>query len=251
MKIYHWLIISCFLLKMPTIIWAQDATDIIQKSEEIRRGIESSEAEMTMTIVRPTWTRDMSLKAWSKGEDYALILVTAPARDKGNANLKRYKEIWSWVPRIERTVKLPPSMMSQSWMGSDFTNEDLVRENSIITDYHNRLLGDTIVLGRATYKIELIPKEEAAVIWGKVIMYIDKADYLQLRSEFYDEDLYLINIMQATEVGELGNRPFVIKMEMVPVEEEGKKTIMTYHDISFDENIPEAFFSIQNMKRIR
>lgn len=231
--------------------YSQDARTLIQKSEEVRRGIESSQANMTMRIVRPDWSREMSLKFWAKGDDYALILVTAPARDEGTATLKRDNEVWSWMPRIERTIKLPPSMMSQSWMGSDFKNDDLVRENSLIDDYTHRLLGKETLEGRVCYKIELIPKAEAAVVWGKVIMWIDQQDFLQLKSEFYDEDEILVNVMTGSDIRQMGGKTLATQMTLEPVEEEGHQTILIYHDIVFDQPIKESFFTVQNMKRVR
>lgn len=230
---------------------AQTALEIIEKAEEIRRGIKSAQAEITMTIVRPTWSREMSLKSWSKGDDFAMFLVTAPARDKGTANLKREKEVWSWSPRIERTIKLPPSMMSQSWMGSDFTNDDLVRENTFVNDYTHERLQDSVIDNRDCYKIQLSPKEDAAVIWGKVLIWVDKEHYIQMRSEFYDEDDYLINVMRGMEIQMMGGRMFATRLEMIPVEEEGQMTVMKYNSLSFDKNIPDNFFSVQNMKRLR
>jgi outer membrane lipoprotein-sorting protein len=231
--------------------FAQDAKEIIRESEKRFRGITSLEAEVTMTIVRPKWTREMSMKSWSKGSDYALILITGPERDKGTANLKRGREVWNWMPRIERSIKLPPSMMSQSWMGSDFTNDDLVREFSIVEDYTHKLGQDSVIEGKTCWKIILTPKEDAAVVWGKVVMFVSHEDYLQLRSEFYDEEGYLINIMQGSEIEARDGRQIVTKMEMIPVEEEGQKTVLKYGAMKFDQDIPDSFFSIQNMKKVR
>lgn len=231
--------------------YGQDAKEIIRRAEEVRRGVETSQAEMTMTIVRPDWTRSMSMKSWSKGDDYALMLITAPARDAGTATLKRGNEVWNWAPRIERTIKLPRSMMSQSWMGSDFTNNDLVQEVSIIDDYDHRVLKDSTVEGRSCWKVELIPHEDAAIVWGKIYSWIDKTDYLTLRSEFYDEDDYLINVMQSSNIRTMGGRTFATRLEMIPVEEDGHKTVMEYQSISFDGALTDDFFSVQNMKRVR
>lgn len=248
-RTYLFTLLSMVLLAGPA--FGQSAKDIIRQAENTRRGIESSQAEMTMTIVRPDWTREMSMKSWSKGDDYALMLVTAPARDAGMATLKRGNEVWNWVPRIERTIKLPRSMMSQSWMGSDFTNNDLVQEVSIIDDYDHRIVKDSTVEGRSCWKIELIPHEDAAVVWGKIYAWIDKADYLTLRNEFYDEDGYLINVMQSSNIQKMGGRTFATKLEMIPVEEEGHKTVLQYQNIQFDVAMDDDFFSVQNMKRLR
>ena len=228
---------------------AQTATQIIERANERMQG-ESSKAEMAMKIVRPNWERSVSFKSWSKGDDFSLILITAPARDEGTAFLMRENEIWNWLPDVNRTIKMPPSMMSQSWMGSDFSNNDLVRESSIVTDYNHTLLQDTTINGYDCYKIEMVPTPEAPIVWAKVHTYISKDEYLQLRSEFYDEDDYLIRIMNGSEVRELGGRLIPTKLEMIPVEEEGNKTIVTYQNLEFNIDISERFFSIQNMKRI-
>lgn len=230
---------------------AQDAKTILETSEQRRRGVQSSRAQMTMTIVRPTWQREMSLKSWSKGDDYALILVTAPANEKGTTTLKRGDEVWNWLPRVERTIKLPRSMMSQSWMGSDLSNDDLVNEISLVEDFDHRILQDTTLQGRTCWKIELIPHENVAVVYSKVIMYVDQRDYLQLRTEEYDEEDYLINVMTASEIQTMNGRPFATRIELIPMEEEGHKTILTYQEIAFNVDLSEQFFSVQNMKRIR
>lgn len=231
---------------------AQDLTarEIIKKSDEKLRG-ESSRGEMKMTIVRPAWTREMSMKMWSLGDDYSLILVTAPARDKGTAFLKRDKEIWNWQPTIDRVIKLPPSMMMQSWLGSDFTNDDLIRESSILEDYEHSLLGSEVIDGRDCYQIEMIPKEDAAVVWGKVIVWIDKVEFIQLRTEFYDEDDYLVNTMLGKDIKDLGGKQLASVLEVIPADEEGHMTRIEYISLVFDEPIKESFFSVQNMKRVK
>lgn len=226
------------------------AKEIVAKADQKMRG-ETSMGEMKMTIVRPTWQREVQMKSWSKGDDYGLILITAPARDKGAAFLKRGKEIWNWQPTIDRTIKLPPSMMMQSWMGSDFTNDDLVKQSSIVTDYEHTLLGSETVEGRQCYKIQLIPKEDAAVVWGKVIMWIDKQEYMQMKTEFFDEDGYLINTMTGKNIKLLGGKLLPAILEVQPADEPGNKTIVEYLTLEFEVPIDESFFSVQNMKRVR
>jgi len=191
------------------------------------------------------------MKSWNKNQDYSLILITGPARDKGMAFLKRGKEMWNWQPSIDRVIKMPPSMMMQSWMGSDFTNDDLVRQSSIVTDYTHKLLGDTTMLSRKCWKMELTPKEDAPVVWGKIEAYIDKKDYLQLLIKYYDEDEYLVNTMVLSDIKELGGRTLPTHMEMIPAENPDQKTVIDYVNRTFDTNQPDDFFSIQNLKRIR
>jgi outer membrane lipoprotein-sorting protein len=227
-----------------------DATAIVRKADEKLRG-KSSQAEMVMRIVRPTWQREIGLKSWSRGTDLGLILVTAPARDKGTAFLKRRREVWNWQPAIDRTIKLPPSMMLQSWMGSDFTNDDLVKESSAVEDYRHRLAGDTVVAGRPCHKIVMIPKEDAAVVWGKVISYIDKKDYLQLLTRFYDEDGELVNTMLGSQIRLMGGRLLPSRLEVRPADNPANRTIIEYRSLEFDMPLAEDFFSQQNLKRVK
>ncbi len=231
-------------------IQAQDATEIIRLSENHIRG-KSTKAEISIEVMRPKWSRTMDIKVWSLGADYSFILLEAPSRDKGTVFLKRDKEIWNWQPKIEKTIKLPPSMMMQSWMGSDFTNDDLVKESSILTDYTHKIIGDTILLERPCHIIELTPKSDAPVVWGKIRSFIDKKDFLQLSSEFYDEDGFLINQMMASKIKLFGEKLIPSVVVMTPVEEEGQKTILRYKSLTFDINIEENFFNKQNMKKIR
>jgi outer membrane lipoprotein-sorting protein len=243
------IVILCLLGSLGLI--GQEAIDIIRKSEENIRGINSAHSEMTIEIVRPKWTREMTLKSWSLGDELSLIVVTEPARDRGTAFLKRGKEVWNWVPSIERTIKLPPSMMSQSWMGTDFIYDDLVRESSNIKDYTHSLLPEETINGLACHQIELIPKPEAPVVWGKVILFIDMEHFIQMRAEMYDEDGYLINTINSSEIKEMGNRTVATRMELVPEEKEGHKTVMHMRNMEFDISIEESFFTQQNMKRIQ
>jgi outer membrane lipoprotein-sorting protein len=226
------------------------AREIVKKADEKSRG-KTLKSEMKMTIVRPGWKREMTLKSWGTGEEYGLILITGPARDKGTAFLKRKNEIWNWQPTIDRVIKLPPSMMSQSWMGSDFTNDDLVKESSIINDFEHKLLGSEVVDGRDCYKIEMLPKEEAAVVWGKVLTWIDKKDFMQLKTEFFDEEGYLVNTMYGKNVKLLGGKLLPSVLEVIPADEPGHKTIVEQVWLKFDEPIKADFFTVQNMKRVR
>jgi len=238
------------LLLFPTLCFSQTAYDIIKKSDEHIRGY-SNHAELSIEVIRPKWSRTIEVKTWSLGNEYSMILLLAPARDKGSVFLKRETEIWNWQPKIEKIIKLPPSMMMQSWMGSDFTNDDLIKESSVLKDYNHSLIGDTLIQNRDCYIIELIPKPEAAIVWGKIHSYIDKKDFLQLESRFYDEDGYLINKMEASEIKNLGGRLLPSIMVMTPVEEDGQQTTLRYKSIEFDLPLEASFFSKQNMKRLR
>lgn len=230
--------------------WGQTALEIIDKADKKMQG-NSSKTEMIMRIVRPDWTREIGIKGWAIGTEYSMMLITSPARDKGSATLKRENEIWNWQPSIDRVIKLPPSMMLQSWMGSDFTNDDLVKESSIVRDYTHTIDGDSTINGRDTWKIVLIPNEDAAVVWGRIEAYISKADYLQLLVRYYDEDDFLINTMVLSDIREIGGRIIPTHLEMIPAENPNQKTEILYKAMEFDIDLKPSFFSIQNMKRIR
>ena len=226
------------------------AKEIIQIADEKVRGT-YSEATIKMTIIRPDWSREMELKSWSKGEDYSLILVTAPARDKGVSFLKRDTEMWNWQPTIDRVIKMPPSMMSQSWMGSDFTNDDLARASSTVNDFEQKIIREEVVEERTCWVIELIPKEGVGVVWGKILSWVDQKDFIQMKTEFYDEDDYLVNTMSGKDITSLGGKLLPRVLEVVPAEEEGHMTKVEYVSLQFEKPIKDAFFSVQNMKRVR
>lgn len=226
------------------------AKDIVTKAENNIRG-RTSMMEMTIQIVRPSWTRNMSLKSWTKGEQYSLSVITEPAKDAGTVFLKRVKEIWNWVPSIERAVKLPPSMMAQSWMGTDFTNDDLVKASSRIEDYTHKIIGDSMIEGRKCWKIEMIPLPAAAVVWGKVDIWIDQKDYLELRLEFYDEDNKLVNTMLCSDIKTMGGRTIAAKLEMIPAGKKGQETVILYNKAVFDQPLNDDLFTAQNMKKVQ
>ena len=243
-------VITAIILMMALPSFGQTAKEIIKMADDKMQGV-SNKSVMKMTIVRPTWKREITMKGWALGRKYSLILITAPARDKGSAFLKRDNEMWNWQPSIDRVIKLPPSMMLQSWMGSDFTNDDLVKESSVVNDYDQTIEQDTVINGMECYKIKMIPHEDAAVVWGKVVVYIDKVNINQLLVYYYDEDDFLVSTMILSEIEEMGGRIIPTHLEMIPADEPENRTVIDYLDMEFDLKISESFFSLQNMKRIR
>jgi outer membrane lipoprotein-sorting protein len=226
------------------------AKEIVRKANDKLNG-ESSQGQMQMTIERPDWSREVSMKYWSKGTEFYMIYITAPARDEGQVCMKRYSDMWNWMPSIHRMIKLPPSMMSQSWMGSDFTNDDLVKMNSIVDDYDHEIIGSDTIHGYTCYKIKLVPHEDAAVVWGKIHLWISRESYYELRAEYFDEDGELVNIMTGSDIRQMGDRKLPAVMTMVPADKPGNKNIMEMVDVEFNVAISEDFFSQQNMKNIR
>lgn len=229
---------------------AEGALEIVQKSDQAMRG-DSSYTESTMEIIRPDWTRSMTMKSWTKGTDLSLVSVTAPAKDKGSASLKRQREMWNWVPSIERVIKIAPSMLSQSWMGSDFTNDDLINQSSIVVDYQHQLKGEDVFDGDKVWVIDAVSKPDAPVVWSKVTLWISKSTYLQRKVEFYDEFDERVNVMTTYGVKELGGRKLATRMEMQPLDKPDNKTVLITHQAQFDFDIDDSFFSLQQMKSMR
>jgi len=237
------------LLLISSSVFPQEAKDIVKKADDKMRGI-TMQGELIIRTIRPTWSREMQCKVWMKGNNLALILIQSPARDKGIAFLKRKKEVWNWLPALERTIKLPPSMMNQSWMGTDFTNDDLVKESSVTDDYDHTFIGDTIIDKRPCYIIRMVPRPQTAVVWSKVVVCIDKKDFLELHSRFYDDNGKLINIMNGTDVQMMDGRLIPTRFEMIPVGKKNQKTEMIYKQLKYDKPIDDGFFTAERMKKI-
>lgn len=246
------ILVVALLFGGSTTLLAQELTalEIITKADEKGRG-SSSEQVLTLTIVRPDWSRSLGLKSWSKGVDYSLIYITSPAKEKGQVFLKRQKDMWNWVPSIERMIKIPPSMMTQSWMGSDFTNDDLVKVSSVVVDYTHTLLGKELIRGVNCYKLELIPLPDAAVTWGKLLVWVTVDDLNNWKTEYYDEDMELVNSMNCFDVKLLGDRMIPTRMEIEPANKKGHKTVIEIVSSTFNKPIADSFFSQQNMKSIK
>jgi outer membrane lipoprotein-sorting protein len=248
------MLLSVFLssaFTVPTGAQQLSAAEIVKKTDEKFKGEQSGYSVMTMTIVRPSWQRTVEFKSWTKENDYALTLITAPAREKGQTFLKRKTEMWSWNPAINRLIKLPPSMMSQGWMGSDYTNDDILRESSVVNDYNHSIEGSETVDGHDCWKIKLMAKEDADVLWGQQIWWIDKKEYIALKAELYDEDGFLVRSERASGLKIMDGRLIPTLLELIPAENEGYKTIVRIVEMKFNMKIEESFFSQQNMKTIR
>ncbi|ORT52840.1 membrane protein [Vibrio sp. qd031] len=238
------------LLISSSVFASMDAKDIVERSDKQMRG-DSSYSELTMNIVRPDWSRSMGMKSWTKGNDLSLVLVTAPAKDKGSASLKRQNEMWSWIPTIEKVIKIAPSMLAQSWMGSDFTNNDLINQSSIVVDYTHEMVKEEEFDGDMSWVIDAIAKPDAPVVWSKVRMWISQETYLQRKVESYDEFDELVNTLNTYDVQEIGGRQIAVRMEMIPADKPGNKTEMITHASQFDFDIGDEFFSQSQMKNLR
>jgi len=229
------------------------AREMIRRADEQMRGT-TSQGEAEMTIITPEWRRTMTMRFWEDARgDKAFVRILSPAKDRGTATLKLGNEIWTYMPSIERSMKIPPSMMHQGWMGSDFTNDDMVKSSSVVDDYEHSLTDTTQLDGETVYVITMVPKEEAAVVWGKIVYYARTTDYLPLREDFYDEDSVLVRRMTLTEFRQMGGRVIPMLMTLTPLTEEkkGHETIFRYFSIEFNANISESVFTRANLERAR
>ena len=236
-------------------LWAQgaageSAAEIVRKSDELTRG-DTQSGTYRMVVVRPDWERTMVFEYWSEGTEKAFIRVKEPVKERGVSFLKIEREMWQYVPRINRVIKIPPSMMLQSWMGSDFTNDDLVKESSVVEDYEHTLLGREALDDGEAYKIELIPKPEAPVAWDRMLYWVRVEDYVPLRAEFFNERGERVRTMIYSDIQEMGGRIIPVRFELVEEKKPGRKTIMVLDDVVFDKPISRSVFTQANLRRTR
>jgi outer membrane lipoprotein-sorting protein len=243
-------IITGLLIPVSLTPQGPDPTELVRRADRLLRG-SSHTGTYRMEVTTPRWTRSLKMRVWTKGSDRALIRIDEPVQETGTGFLKMGVEVWSYLPSVDKTVKIPPSMMQQSWMGSDFTNDDLVKESSILTDYTQHLVGEETLEGIATWHIRLEPRPEAAVVWGRVDVWIQQTGDIIRREVFYDQSGERVNQMDLDEVRELGGRRIPTRYVMVPADKEGHRTVLYIDAATFDRPIADSFFTLQNLRRIR
>ncbi len=227
------------------------AKEVVQKSFNRFLG-KSSFSIMEMKIERPTWSRSVTMQNWSLGTQYYITYITAPARDNGEVFLKYKKDMWNYIPAINRLIKIPPSMMMQSWMGSDFTNNDLMKQNSIVTDYTHKFNKSEKYGGYTCYVITLKPLPEAAVVWGSIKIWIAKSNLNALKTEFFDTHGNLIKTEKASRLKIMGGRLLPSFLEMISNTKKGHRTVINIIYQEFNvKGINAGFFSIQRIKSLR
>ncbi|MDJ0778927.1 MAG: outer membrane lipoprotein-sorting protein [Gammaproteobacteria bacterium] len=226
-----------------------DPRELIRAAMDHWRGL-NSVSEMTMTVHRSDWERSFSMRAWTEGDKLSLVRVIEPKRDAGNGTLVIDQKMWTYSPKINRIIKVPSSMMNQSWMGSDFSNKDISKSTDVIDQYDHRLLGSEQRDGRTVYTIEAIPHEEAAVVWGKEVFAI-RDDYVLLRQEFWDQDGVLVKRMDATELTLMDGRTVASRMRMYKLESPEEWTEMVVDEVDFDVDMEANVFTLSNLRNPR
>lgn len=224
--------------------------ELVNKAETLLWGT-TLHADFDMTIRAESWERKLGLRVWMDRPGKSLIRVMAPAKDEGISSLRLGQEMWNYIPNIERTIKIPPSLMLQPWLGSDFTNDDLVKESSLLHDYNHKLLGEvTTEVGHA-YQVELLPRPDAAVVWGKLI-YTIRDDDVPLKLEYFDERGTLIRTLTYADIRTMsGNRTIPTRWEMQPQNKPGKRTVITIKSIAYDKAMDAALFSLRTLNNKR
>ena len=245
-------VLTAVAASAPAPVLAQtDPLEIIDRVDRLLRG-DSSHGVMTMEVVTENWERSMTMEVWSLGTDYSLVRVQSPAREAGTATLKAEDDIWNYLPKVDRSIKIPASMMGGAWMGSHFTNDDLVKESRLVDDYDVEISfeGDDPD-GVAVWEFVLTPKPEAPVVWGRIEYRVRQGDYMPLWTRFYDEDGELARTMEHSAFTEMGGRLVPAVMDMLPADKPGERTTMRYEDLEFDVDLEASFFSLRNLQRGR
>jgi len=232
----------------------QDASDpqavkLIRAALDQWRGT-SSYAEVSMTIHRPDWQRSMSMQSWTRGDKDALIRFTAPLKDAGNATLKLNNDMWMFTPKLNQVIKLPTSMMTQSWMGSDFSYNDLAKSDQLITDFVLKITAQENQQGHQVYTIEATPRADAPVVWGKELVTV-RDDNILLLEQFYDQSMLLVKEMRTLQIAPLGGRDYPVLMRMFSLEEDDHWTEVKTDIAQFDLNLPDYLFTQANLRNPR
>lgn len=239
------------LLVIPALGTAEerDAKSIVRDAIDHWRGV-SSYTEMTMIIHRPDWERSMTMRAWTKGDDHSLVRVVEPKKDRGNGTLTDDNSMWSYSPKINRVIKIPSSMMGQSWMGSDFSNKDIARADEIVDEYEHSLLSTEEVDGIIVYEIEAIPHEDAAVVWGNEVLRI-REDHVVLEHSFFDQDGELVKSLQTMEIADMGGRIIAKRQRMNKADKPDEWTEIQIIEVDYDVELNDSLFTLSNLRNPR
>jgi outer membrane lipoprotein-sorting protein len=243
--------IFLLLLLIPAMGIAEerDGRSIVRDAINHWRGI-SSYTEMTMVIHRPDWERSMTMRAWTKGDKQTLVRVMEPKKDRGNGTLTDDKSMWSYSPKVNRVIKIPSSMMGQSWMGSDFSNKDIAKADDIVDEYAHSILNIEEIDGVTVFEIQSIPNEDAAVVWGSEVMRISD-DHVVLQHSFFDQDGELVKSLETLEVVEMGGRVIAKRQRMAKVDEPDEWTEIQVNDVDYEVELKDSLFTLSNLRNPR
>jgi outer membrane lipoprotein-sorting protein len=225
-----------------------DALTLARNCDAALKG-RSERGAASMTVRTPEWQRTLEMTFWYDYPQKTFIRITAPAKDAGTGTLRLGSNMWTYLPSVERVIKIPPSLMLQSWMGSDFTNDDLMKESSLPNDYTHRIEDETTEGGDPCYRLVATPKPNAPVVWGKLVLLIRKADSLPRREEFYDEQGTLQKTLYFDNIHRIGSRNYPMRWRMVSNRKAGHETTLTFSSLEFDKPMSADIFTRQNLER--
>ena len=225
-----------------------DATTIAKKCDAALKG-KTQLGKAAMTVRTPEWQRTLEMTFWYDYPEKTFIRITAPAKDAGTGTLRLGSNMWTWLPSVERVIKIPPSLMLQAWMGSDFTNDDLVRESSLVKDYDHKLAGEATQAGDPCYRIVSTPKPNAPVVWGHLVLFVRREDSLPRREEYYDEKGVLQKVLTFEDFRRVEDRVYPMRWKMDSVTKPGHETVLVYRTLKFDHPIPGSVFTQENLKQ--
>ncbi len=223
--------------------------EIIKKVDDLLRG-KSNVMTMQMIVTTPDWTRENTMKSWSLGTDKAFVKILSPAKDKDTRFLKLEYNLWMYIPRVEKVIKIPPVMMMESFMGSDFSYDDMVRESNMVKDYVPHLVGEDSIEHEPNYVLELIPKENAPVVYGKLKLWVRTKDLIPTREEFYNDKKEKIKVMIFRDIKKMGDRFIPTYWEMTNLKKKDHKTIIKIQEAQFNVKITPSIFTKRNLSRI-
>jgi outer membrane lipoprotein-sorting protein len=240
------------LLTLPLLAGAEeqrDATQIVRAAVDHWRGL-SSYTVMSMVIHRPDWERSMTMRAWTKGDDRSLVRVVEPKKDRGSGTLTDDDSMWTFSPKINRVIKVPSSMMGQSWMGSDFSNKDVARADDIIDQYTHSILASEEIDGVMVYTIESIPLEDAAVVWGREVLKV-REDHVVIEHAFFDQDGELVKTLKTLEIGAMGGRTIATRQRMLKTEEPDEWTEIAVIEVEYELELKDSLFTLSSLRNPR
>lgn len=242
-------ILAACLLPSAAAMAQPDARQLIQQAMDHWRDT-TSFSVITMTIHRPDWERTMTMKVWTRGEKNSLVRIIAPAKDRGNGTLLLDKAMWSYSPKINRIIKIPSSMMNQSWMGSDLSNKDIARSTDIIDQYKHTLLRTEQQNGHTVYTIESVPKEDAPVVWGKEVIKV-RDDYNMIEHTFYDQEMKPVKRMESTKIGKMGGKTVPLNQRVYKIDTPEEWTSISISEANYGISIPQSRFTLSSLRNPR
>ncbi|MDL1863261.1 outer membrane lipoprotein-sorting protein [Betaproteobacteria bacterium PRO7] len=242
------LAVAAWLMPLPASAQQPSGREIVERVERLLWA-STMQGEMEMSVITPRWQRTLSLRVWMERPTRSFVRILAPAKEAGIGSLRIGAEMWNYLPNVERTIKIPPSMMLQPWMGSDFTNDDLVKSSNAVNDYTQKVLRVEPLDGAPAYVIDALPNPDAAVVWGRIVYWVRTSDFIPLKQEYYSERGELVRVMTFSDVRPIGGRSVPTRWEMRPLAKPGNATVIVLKDARYDRPIDPEIFTQRNLQK--